>query len=505
MWSTVLRIICHSSAIAVIGIAAQVHGAAADDVPHCSQQVQEDIAALCAGSFSALIQQPSGAEALLCMPAGEAWNGDLVVFARGNASFPTDDCKLASMTGQLRLGETSLPGLVNQLGFGFATSTCSADVLAVGECKDDLTELATNFQAYLDTLASRNNVTYGAFSGLRYLTGASMGGLVATQLIEEPGGLVLASTQASVGAFDGALAACGPIGDFQRLITYQGDLLVLTDCVYRDELAVLAPDGLVSVGEGLKPVVPGTVHVLDPGFCPALARIIDTRPGKAAKILRIMAAAGEPVALDPSGAHTIGETIADVLCSDILRAIPVMEARFGGNPYDNLTHVYVDPLSGQWANLKLNRCVARFAADVGTEAFETSGQLTGPLVTLHTVLDPRVPFSQNVLYGAKVLGSGQIADYAAIPSPNFGHCAFNKAEVVAALAVLVFKVSGFDLLDAGAMLEEADALDRFNQLVEQFHDGLKQGDRAIDRAIDGAASAASDVEDEIDDAIPFKF
>jgi hypothetical protein len=271
--------------------------------------------------------------------------------------------------------------------------------------------------------------------------------------------------------------------------------------MYRDELAMLAPDGLV-FAEALKPVVPETVlNALDDGFCPALAATIDLSPGTANKILRIMAAAGQPVALDPTGKHTAGEIIADVLCSDILPAIPVLEARFGGNPYDNLTRFYFDPLSSQGANRRLNRCIDRFAADAGTEAFETTGQPAAPLVTLHTLLDPRVPFSQNVLYGLKVLSNGQLASYAAIPSPNFGHCAFNKEEVLAALTVLVVKVTGFDLLDAEAVLEEADALDRFHELVEPFNDGLKQGDRAVDEVIEGATSAAGDAEDEIEDTI----
>jgi hypothetical protein len=469
--------------------------AAADDVLQCSQQVQSEIAALCAGSVSALIPQPSGAEALLCMPPRAAWNGDLIVFARGNTRFLQNDCKLASMTGQLKLGETSIPGLVNQLGFGFATSTCSEDVLALGECKNDLTELVTTFQSYLDTLGSQNNVNYGSFQGLRFLTGASMGGLVATQLIEEDAGLMLVSTQANVDQFDGALAACGPIGDFQKLVRYQGDLLVLTDCLYRDELETVDPDGLVFADEALKPVVPETIADDLDGICPTLAAMIDADPGKANKILRVMAAAGQPVALDPTGQHSVGEIIADVLCSDILPAITVSEARFGGNPYDNLTRRYFDPLSSRSANRKLNRCVDRFAADVGTEAFETSGQPAKPLVTLHTLLDPRTPFSQSPLYGLKVLSNGQLSNYTPIPSPNFGHCAFNKEEVLAALSVLVFKVSGFDLLGADGMIEEPDALNRFDELVEQFRGDLARSDRVID----GAKAAAGDIDDAISD------
>jgi hypothetical protein len=503
MWSIAraLPTLFYCATICLLSVPAQVRvSAASDDVPHCTQQVQNEIAALCAGSFSALISQPSGAEALLCMPPPSAWNGDLLLFARGNTRFRQNDCKLASITGQLSLGETSLPGLVNQLGFGFATSTCSEDVLAVGECKNDLTELAANFQTYLDTLASRNNLGYGFFEGLRYLTGASMGGLVATQLIEEDAGLTLVDTQPTSDQFDGALAACGPIGDFQKVVRYQGDLLVLTDCLYQNELELVDPEGLVFADEALKPVVPATIaNALDDGFCLALAAMIDAAPRKATRILRIMAAMGQPVALDPTGQHTVGQIIADVLCSDILPAITVSEARFDGNPYDNLTRRYFDPFSSRRANRTLNRCVDRFAADAGTEAYETSGFPIKPMVTLQTVLDPRVPFSQSLLYGLKVLNNGQIANYVPIPSPNFGHCAFNKEEVLAALSILVFKVSGFDLLGTETVLQEPEALDRFDSLIEQFLDDAARSDRIFDEAIDGAKSAAGDLDDAISD------
>ncbi len=502
MWSIARALprLFYCATICLLCVPAQVRVSAADDVPHCTQQVQNDIAALCAGGFSALVPQPSGAEALLCMPPAGAWNGDLVLFARGNTRFRQNDCKLASITGQLRLGETSIPGLVNQLGFGFATSTCSEDVLAVEECKNDLTELVANFQTYLDTLASRNNVEYGAFQGLRYLTGASMGGLVAAQLIEADAGLTLVGTQQSFDQFDGALAACGPIGDFQKVVRYQGDLLVLTDCLYQNELELVDPEGLVFADMALKPVVPETIaNALDDGFCPALAAMIDAAPEKATRILRVMAAMGQPVALDPTGQHTIGQIFAEVLCSDILPAIIVSEARFGGNPYDNLTRRYFDPFSSRRANRMLNRCVDRFAADVGTEAYETSGFPTKPVVTLQTLLDPRVPFSQSLLYGSKVLSNGQVANYTPIPSPNFGHCAFNKEEVLAALSILVFKVSGFDLLGTETVLQDPEALDRFDSLIEQFLDDAARSDQVIDEAIDGAESAAGDLDDAIFD------
>jgi hypothetical protein len=453
----------------------------------CSEGVQSEIAALCTGSLIGLGSLSSGAEVLLCMPPPKSWNGDLVVFARGNTRFPEGDCKLASITGQLEFGSTSIPRLANELGFGFATSSCSEDVVAVQECKEDTVELAVGFQDQLDALEHQNNdsVDYGRFSGRVFLTGASMGGLVATQLIEEAaGGLTLASTPASRNPFVGALAACGPIGSFKRMIRYQGDLLVLVDSLYREELRVFDERGLVYADTAEKPVVPETVlNARDGDLCPALGHMIDADSDRAKKVLRIMSAAGEPVATDPSGEHTDGEIIADILCADTLPAIPLFDARFGGNPYGNLTRFYFDARSSLAENLALNRRVERFRADAGTEEFETSGQLARPLVTLHTVGDPRVPFSQNERYTLKVLGTGDLDNYTSIPSLNFGHCTFDEEEVLAAFAILYFEVSGFSLPGIEQILKRPEELERFLEVVEEFdaaarfHDVVEQGER----------------------------
>jgi len=425
--------------------------------------------------------QPSGAEALVCMPAPEAWNGDLIVFAPGSTTFPERDCKLAGLTDQLDLDGASLPRLANQLGFGFATSTCSEDILAVRECKDDLVELAATFQDHLNTLASQNGVYYGPFLGRIFLIGTSIGGLVATQLIEEETDPALVASHGSNDEFVGALAACGPIGNFEELVRYQTDLLVLVDCLYRDELAdELQARGFVRDGfpdplDGLvyadwfeKPVVPqGVLDALDEGLCAVLGAMIDADPDKAEKLLRIVNAS-EPVATDLSGAHTIGQVIAGILCSNVLPAIPVFEERFRGNPYDNLDRFYFDPQSILVENEELNQCVDRFAADADTLDFETLGETRGPLVTLHTLLDPRVPFRQNVLYTLKVLFSERQAPYTRIPSFNFGHCAFDEVEVAAGFAVLFFQVSGFELPGVEAVFEDPEALARFHELVGRF-------------------------------------
>jgi hypothetical protein len=119
--------------LALIGLPA---ARAADGVlePDCSEAVDNEIRdKLCQGGLVGLAIQPSGAESLVCTPPPAAWNGDLIAFARGNTLFPPPpevsggDCKLAGILGQLDINDVSLPQLANELGFGFAATTCSED------------------------------------------------------------------------------------------------------------------------------------------------------------------------------------------------------------------------------------------------------------------------------------------------------------------------------------------------------------------------------------------
>lgn len=61
-------------------------------------------------------------------------------------------------------------------------------------------------------------------------------------------------------------------------------------------------------------------------------------------------------------------------------------------------------------------------------------------------LDPRVPFWHVLRYRLKTLLRGSSDRYSILPVPRFGHCAFQPDEALAAFALLVSKVTGFDLV-----------------------------------------------------------
>src|SRR5207247_10885458 len=80
--------------------------------------------------------------------------------------------------------------------------------------------------------------------------------------------------------------------------------------------------------------------------------------------------------------------------------------RMGGQPCENGGRVY----SGSGDDAALNAGVARHAADAGARSnvdrLQTSGQLSIPLVTLHTTGDPIVPFLHESLYADKAAAAG---------------------------------------------------------------------------------------------------
>src|SRR5262249_48385014 len=102
---------------------------------------------------------------------------------------------------------TYLPNLVQGLGYAFATTSYRENGLAVLPALDDLRQLIAAFPA-----------TAGKTPIHTFLTGVSEGGLITAIFAEQSPSLI-----------SGALAACGPIGNFQLQVDYFGDFRVLFD------------------------------------------------------------------------------------------------------------------------------------------------------------------------------------------------------------------------------------------------------------------------------------
>lgn len=334
---------------------------------------------------------PSGAKSLICVPP-VGWNQQLVVYAPGYAA-PGPVLNFRDLT----LGGVNLPALVLSQGYAFATTSYRQNGLAILEGADDIRELVTAFTV---TVAPPQRT---------FMTGGSEGGLVAALLLEQ-----------SPGMFSSGLAACSPIGTFRGQVNYIGDFRVLFDYFFPE-------------------VIPGTAidipfYVVQDWATKYLPRALAALQANPARALELMRTSG--AAFDPSNAVvTIGLTAAHLLTYNIVSTTDAA-VKLGGNPYGNQFKLYLGSSNDLRLNLRVERFAAAAAAVAEMKKYETTGNLTRRLVTLHTTADDLVPFVHEPLYLAKVFLTGH-SGLVPLPVNRYGHCNFNANELLTAFALTV--------------------------------------------------------------------
>jgi pimeloyl-ACP methyl ester carboxylesterase len=334
---------------------------------------------------------PSGAKSLICVPP-VGWNQQLVVYAPGYAA-PGPVLNFRDLT----LGGVNLPALVLSQGYAFATTSYRQNGLAILEGADDIRELVTAFTV---TVAPPQRT---------FMTGGSEGGLVAALLLEQ-----------SPGMFSAGLAACSPVGTFRGQVNYIGDFRVLFDYFFPE-------------------VIPGTaidipfyvVRDWVTKYLPEALAALQANPARALELMRTSGAA-----FDPSNAvATIGLTAAHLLTYNIVSTTDAA-VKLGGNPYGNQFKLYLGSSNDLRLNLRVERFAAAAAAVAEMKKYETTGNLTRRLVTLHTTADDLVPFVHEPLYLAKVFLTGH-SGLVPLPVNRYGHCNFNANELLTAFALTV--------------------------------------------------------------------
>ena len=338
-------------------------------------------------------QLPSGAFSLICVPPPSLWNGELVVFAHGyvpvNPLLPVNQ-QLIFANLQLPDG-TPLPQLVMGLGYAFATTTYRQNGLAILEGVDDIRELVAAFPSPVPT----------------HVAGVSEGGLVATLLAERWPEL-----------FRSAVAACAPIGSFRAQLDSVGDFRVLFDYFF---------PGVIPLGSAIS----SPLELIMAWPLLAAKTIPDAlaaNPAAALELMRVSRAA-----FDPADLTTIGRTTVNMLTYNVLGADDATK-KLGGNPFGNRLRWYF----GSSNDLRLNLLVRRFTASPVARAalngYETNGNLSIPLATLHTTGDEVIPFWHELLYLPKVDLSGR-GRFFPIPAVRYGHCNFTANEVLTAFGL----------------------------------------------------------------------
>jgi hypothetical protein len=173
---------------------------------------------------------------------------------------------------------------------------------------------------------------------------------------------------------------------------------------------------------------------------------------------------GAAVTSDPT---TVGETVIDILWYNVF-ATNDATATLGGQPYDNHSKIYLGSSNDILLNLLVKRYTASPIAAAAVKAhYETSGRLMMPAVTLHTTLDPVIPYWHEPLYLAKALADGTLLQLTSIPVNAYGHCNFSAGNVLGAFTIIVLRDSGANLSSIIGSLLSGESLTDFLAAVKQ--------------------------------------
>jgi pimeloyl-ACP methyl ester carboxylesterase len=248
-----------------------------------------------------------------------------------------------------------------------------------------------------------------------YAAGASMGGLIAINLIET-----------YPGKFAGVLPACAVSGGMSRQVDYYANVRVLFDLLYPGVLPGSAVD-----------VPPGT-DVTSEIVLPAVAAMTADPTGA----LAIASIAQTPVPF-ASGDELV-ESIATALAG--AAGYPDILKLTHGQPFfDNTSTEYTGALPAGTL-LWINATAGRFSASPAglnyvRHNYTPTGDLQIPALTLSTPRDPVVPGFHRLAYGAAVAAAGNadwLVQREVLGTGNgYGHCTFTPFELATAFSDLV--------------------------------------------------------------------
>ena len=111
--------------------------------------------------------------------------------------------------------------------------------------------------------------------------------------------------------------------------------------------------------------------------------------------------------------------------------------------------------------------------------YNTTGKLTRPLITMHTLRDQQVPYDHENFYFLKTLFSGSfLTRHLNIPIDRFGHCNFTKDEALFSFAVMLLYDGVLDQVSGTASVLSGPQLAAFETRARSAHLPFRRdGDR----------------------------
>ncbi|MGD2083561.1 MAG: hypothetical protein PVF91_11365 [Chromatiales bacterium] len=349
---------------------------------------------------------PDDHRIITCVP--ESWNGGLVVYAHGYVS-PGDPLGLP----QEELLNGFAARVTTRLGFAFAATSFHKNGYAVEQGASDIQALVEHF---------RQNVAPGAVSRV-LLVGTSEGGLIVTQLMEQNGG-----------DYDGAWVLCAPLGGANRQVRHIGDFRAVFDVAF----PTIFDFGVAGV--------PVTAAQNIEGYEMSIVDAFEASPDLVGELGQVMG-----ITVDPDDPEAPVATAMELLRYNLEGHGDLVEVA-GGNPYGNLGRIYLGSHDDAGLNRQVERVIPSLQArGYMRDFYQPTGRVERPMVIMHTLYDPLVPFEHAVIYRALAELAGSGGNVTVIPIPRYEHCDFTPIELLGGLAVLVARTGGLGAGGAAAV------------------------------------------------------
>lgn len=379
------------------------------------------------GPWAKVVEGETGPGSLYALYIPQNWNGEAIYYAHGIRP-PLDPITLNDQDNFFQVRDE-----LGALGYAFAYSSFSENGLSVKDGAQRTHQLRGLLNSELPQKPQRN-----------YAVGYSLGALVALELGER-----------FPSQYDGVLSMCGMVGGSTPELQYIGDVRALFDFYYPGVI----PGSVISV-DG-RPLTPAEIQAL---VVTAITPTIEKPHNSPLGVYAIASTAQTQLAHVPGNLGNPASLAFQTLIGSLVYALSyqqigtadVVDRTHGHSPYDNSGTTYTvgtlsipavpglasmigamiassnDPVTG----------VKRYAMPPDAQNYlennyAPTGNLQIPVVSVHNLWDPLVPFFHESLLADAASTAGTSANLLQRAVPNFGHCNFDTPRVVSSFTTLV--------------------------------------------------------------------
>jgi pimeloyl-ACP methyl ester carboxylesterase len=350
------------------------------------------------------------------------WNHEAIYYAHGIRP-PSDPITLNDQDNFFEVRDA-----LGALGYAFAYSSFSENGLAVKDGAQRTHQLRGLLNSELPGKPQRN-----------YAVGYSLGALIALELGER-----------FPSQYDGVLTMCGMVGGTPAELQYVGDIRALFDFYYPGVL----PGNVISV-----PSPPLTIPEVQSRVIAAITPTA-ANPRATLGLYAIASTAQTQLAYAPIGNlgdpssqafQSLVGSLITALYYQLIGTPDVVDRTHGRSPFDNRGRIYtmgtaavpapaLAPVIASMIDAS-NAGVARYDSPPRAQKYldrnyTPTGNLQIPVVSVHNLWDPLVPFFHEGLLADAASAAGTSANLLRRSVPNYGHCNFPTPLVVSSFQSL---------------------------------------------------------------------